>query len=40
MPDIYRIKIEDSEYDVKDKEVRNVLDILLGREESENNKNK
>lgn len=40
MSDISHIKIEDSEYDVKDKKVRNVLDILLGREESENNKNK
>lgn len=38
MPDISRIKIEDSQYDIKDEEVRNVLDILLGRKESEDDK--
>ena len=38
MPDISRIKIEDFQYDIKDEEVRNVLDVLLGRKESEDDK--
>lgn len=36
MPDISKIKLPDETVsDIKDEEVRNVLDILLGREESE-----
>ena len=36
MPEISRIKIVDSTYDIKDSEVRNILDILLGNKESDN----
>ena len=36
MPEISKIKIVDSTYDIKDSEVRNILDILLGNKESDN----
>ena len=36
MPAISRIKIVDNTYDIKDSEVRNILDILLGNTESDN----
>ena len=36
MPEISRIKIVDSTYDIKDSEVRNILDILLGNKETDN----
>lgn len=36
MPEISRIKIVDSTYDIKDSEVRDILDILLGNKESDN----
>ena len=36
MPEISRIKIVDSTYDINDSEVRNILDILLGNKESDN----
>lgn len=37
MPEISRIKIVDNNtYDIKDSEVRNILDILLGNKESDN----
>lgn len=36
MPEISRIKIVDNTYYIKDSEVRNILDILLGNKESDN----
>lgn len=36
MAEISKIKLVDSTYEVKDKEVRDILNILLGK--SENNK--
>ena len=36
MPEISRIKIVDSTYDIKDSEVRDILDVLLGNKESNN----
>ena len=36
MPEISRIKIVDNTYDIKDSEVRYILDILLGNKESDN----
>ena len=36
MPEISKIKIVDKTYDIKDSEVRNILDILLGNKESDN----
>lgn len=36
MPEISKIKIVDNTYDVKDSEVRDILDILLGNKESDN----
>ena len=35
MPEISRIKIVDSTYEVKDSEVRDILNILLGNEVEE-----
>ena len=35
MPEISRIKIVDNTYEVKDNEVRDVLNILLGNEVEE-----
>lgn len=36
MPEISRIKLVDSTYDIKDSEVRDILDVLLGNKESNN----
>lgn len=36
MPEISRIKIVDNTYDIKDSEVRDILDVLLGNKESDN----
>ena len=36
MPEISRIKIVDNTYDIKDSEVRDILDVLLGNKESNN----
>ena len=36
MPEISRIKIVNNTYDVKDSEVRDILDVLLGNKESDN----
>lgn len=36
MPEISRIKIVDNTYDIKDYEVRHILDVLLGNKESDN----
>ena len=36
MPEISKIKIVDNTYDIKDSEVRDVLDVLLGNKESDN----
>ena len=36
MPEISKIKIVDNTYDVKDSEVRDILDVLLGNKESDN----
>ena len=36
MPEISKIKIVDNTYDIKDSEVRNILDILLGNKGSDN----
>lgn len=39
MPDISKIKLvldqEEETFDVKDSEARNILDVLLGKEENE-----
>ena len=36
MPEISRIKIVNNTYDIKDSEVRDILDVLLGNKESDN----
>ena len=36
MPEISKIKIVDNTYDIKDSEVRDILDVLLGNKESNN----
>lgn len=36
MPEISKIKLVDNTYDVKDSEVRDILDVLLGNKESNN----
>ena len=36
MAEISKIKIVDNTYDVKDSEVRDILDVLLGNKESDN----
>ena len=36
MPEISKIKIVDNTYDIKDSEVRDILDVLLGNKESDN----
>ena len=36
MPEISKIKIVDNTYDIKDSEVRDVLDVLLVNKESDN----
>ena len=36
MPEISKIKIVDNTYEIKASEVRNILDILLGNKESDN----
>ena len=36
MAEISKIKIVDNTYDIKDSEVRDILDVLLGNKESDN----
>ena len=36
MPEISKIKLVDNTYDIKDSEVRDILDVLLGNKESDN----
>lgn len=38
MSDISKIRLDNIEYDIKDEELRRAINILLGKEEPEENK--